>query len=458
MSMSVDGLVSGMDTTSIINGLMAAEAGPQNDLKTKLSRTKDAASAYRTVNTTFLAITAAADAALKPDLWTLTKATSSSSSVAITASPGALVGSLTFTVDQLATSHAVTNRNTGTWTASTSAYGASSIVVTDKAGASLGTIPIGGNQTVADAAAAINASSLGLSAAVVQISDTEVALQVTSKATGAASEFQLAGAGTFTKSTQAQDAQLSIGTMNKYTVSSATNTFSAVLPGTTLTVNKADSTVPVTVSVVSDPDSVAAKLSALADAVNASVKAVKDYTSNATGSTAALKGDYSVTSIAGRLLDAVSSAVGADGSPAQIGFQLSKDGRITFDKAKFTTALKDTPALAQRMVSGTPAGNGADGVAGTGDDVVAIPGIAGRLSAVAKAASDATTGTLVSLANGQDSLVKDIQDRIAAWDLRLAKRKETLTRQFTAMETALSSLKNQSTWLAGQINSLPKTS
>ena len=32
-----------------------------------------------------------------------------------------------------------------------------------------------------------------------------------------------------------------------------------------------------------------------------------------------------------------------------------------------------------------------------------------------------------------------------AWDLRLAKRKETLTRQFTAMETALSSLKNQST-------------
>jgi flagellar hook-associated protein 2 len=33
-----------------------------------------------------------------------------------------------------------------------------------------------------------------------------------------------------------------------------------------------------------------------------------------------------------------------------------------------------------------------------------------------------------------------------------------LTRQFSAMETALSSLKNQSTWLAGQINSLPSYS
>ena len=45
--------------------------------------------------------------------------------------------------------------------------------------------------------------------------------------------------------------------------------------------------------------------------------------------------------------------------------------------------------------------------------------------------------------------------QVDAWDLRLVKRKETLTRQFTAMETALSSLRNQSTWLAGQINGLP---
>jgi flagellar hook-associated protein 2 len=242
-------------------------------------------------------------------------------------------------------------------------------------------------------------------------------------------------------------------------VSSATNTFSAVLPGTTLTVNKADSTVPVTVSVVSDPDSVAAKLSALADAVNASVKAVKDYTSNATGSTAALKGDYSVSSLRSRLLDAVSAAVGTDGSPANVGFSLKKDGTVTFDKVKFLTALKDTPALAQRMIStGTPGNDGADGIAGTTDDVAAVPGIAARLRAVAVSASDATNGTLVALANGKDSMIKDIQDRISAWDLRLAKRKETLTHQFTAMETALSSLKNQSSWLAGQINSLPRSS
>jgi flagellar hook-associated protein 2 len=213
----------------------------------------------------------------------------------------------------------------------------------------------------------------------------------------------------------------------------------------------------VTVTVAEDRDAVAAKVQSLVDAVNSALSTVKTYTNNSKGSTAALKGDYSVSSLVGELLDAVSFAVGSDGSPAKVGFELTKDGKITFDKAKFLAALEDDPALARRMVGGTAAGPGADGVAGTADDVAAS-GIAGRLLAVANRASDSATGSLVKLAEGQDTLIEDIQEKIDAWDLRLAKRKETLTRQFTAMETALSSLKNQSTWLAGQINGLPKWS
>ena len=87
-----------------------------------------------------------------------------------------------------------------------------------------------------------------------------------------------------------------------------------------------------------------------------------------------------------------------------------------------------------------------------------MEGVAQRVFDLAKAATDTTTGTLVTLAKGRDQLAKDIEKRIDAWDLRLAQRKETLTRQFTAMETALSSMKNQSNWLAGQISSLPSYS
>jgi flagellar capping protein FliD len=458
MSMSVDGLISGMDTTSLITKLLQTEAGPQTALKKKLSATQTAASAYRTVNTTFAAVRAAAETALKADSWTATKASSSDTSITVTATSTATPGSLSFSVEKVAASHGVVNRNAGVWTSATAAYGAPTVEVFDSLGVSKGTITVGGTGSLTDAAAAINASSLGLTAAVVEISPTEFALQVNSKTSGAAGEFSLTGAGTFGVTTQAGDAELRIGSgPGAYSVYSATNSFASVMTGATITVSKANPGVPVTVSVNSDPDAVAAKMQTLVDAVNSALTQVKTYTNNAKGSTAALKGDYSVAQLAGQLLDAVSFAIGADGSPAQVGFQLSKDGKITFDKAKFLTALKDDPVKAQRMVAGTAASAGVDGVAGTADDVAAT-GISGRLLGVAKAASDSATGSLVKMAEGQDSMVKDITDRIEAWDLRLAKRKEALTRQFTAMETALSSLKNQSTWLAGQLNSLSSSS
>jgi flagellar capping protein FliD len=464
MSLST-GLVSGMDTGSLVAQLVQAEAAPQTALKSRLSATKLAASAYQTVNTTFLAVSAAAEAALKPDAWNPTKATSSTSSVAVSATAGAAANTLTFTVKQLASSHAVMNRNTtpGAWTSPSSPYGADEITVSDENGVALpDKITIGGGKTLADAAAAINASKHGLTASVVQVSTGEARLLIASKETGLASKFSLSGAGTFDPSTDAADAQIQIGTVGTpVTVSSSTNTFNSVLAGATFTVSKKDETATLTID--SDPDAVAVKVQALVDAVNAAVKSARDYTSNAPGSTAALKGDYAVSSLVGRLMDAVSFPVpGAvtvpkpgDGLPSAMGFTVAKDGKsISFDKAKFLTALKADPTLPQRIVQGRAHGDGADKVTGTSDDVKAT-GIAGRLLEVAKAASDSTTGSLVALAKGQDSQAKDIQMRIEAWDLRLAKRKEMLTRQFTGMETALSSLRNQSTWLAGQINGLP---
>ncbi len=47
-----------------------------------------------------------------------------------------------------------------------------------------------------------------------------------------------------------------------------------------------------------------------------------------------------------------------------------------------------------------------------------------------------------------------MNDQISNWDIRLATRKQALTRQFSSMETSLSSMKNQSNWLAGQLANL----
>ena len=472
MSMSVDGLISGMDTTSLIAKLLQAEAAPQTQLKAKLAKAEMQASAYRTVNTTFAAVRAAAEALSLTGLATARTATSTSKDVTASASATAVDGSsVTFTVTQLATRQVSVSH--GQWASldtklSTDGNGDGAepdwpLEIRNADGSVRGIVDAPADPTLAEAVTAINAKGLGVSAAAIKLSDGTYRLQLTATESGTAKAFTVRTAtetdadgtvgASFLTSTAAQDAMLDLG--GGLVASSGTNTFADLVAGVSVTVSKVDFTTPVTVSVAQDAESVATKVQTLADAVNAALTAVKTYTNNAKGSTAALKGDYSLTSLGSRLLTAVSDAVGADGSPAKVGFQLSKDGKITFDKAKFTTALKETPDLAQRMIAGQAASLGADGVVGGGDDLVAVTGIAGRLLDVAKGASDSTTGSIVALAKGKDSIAEDIQDRIEAWDLRLAKRKEMLTRQFSAMETALSSLKNQSTWLAGQINSLP---
>jgi len=458
MSMSVDGLISGMDTTTIISGLMQSEAAPQTALKTRLSTTKTAASNYRTVNTTFAAVRAAAEALTNGTLTTARKASSSDATVTASASATATVdSSVTFTVTQTASTQSQVTK--GTWTSPTADVRSQTEpawpieIINKSTGTSLGTVDVPAGATLTEAAAAINAKKLGVTASVIKTAKDEYRLQITSSTSGEAGAVTIASGtddpglpgSSFQETTPGQDATLDLG--GAVLAKSATNTFTDLLPGVTITVSKAQDT-STTITVGSDVDGLAGKMQTLVDAVNSALKTTRDYTASGPGSTAVLKGDYALTSLVSRLLTGVSSAVGADGSPAKIGLETTRDGTIKFTKATFVEALKTKPDLVQRMVDGSPA------VGST----AAVPGIADRLFDIAKAASDSTTGSIVALANGQDSVAKDIQTRIDAWDLRLAKRKETLTRQFSAMETALSSLKNQSSWLAGQISSLPTSS
>ena len=106
------------------------------------------------------------------------------------------------------------------------------------------------------------------------------------------------------------------------------------------------------------------------------------------------------------------------------------------------------------MIAGTRRAR-RDGVAGTADDVAARRASPAGCCASPRPPRTPPPDRWSRWPRARTPCAKDITDRIDAWDLRLAKRKETLTRQFTAMETALSSLQNQSTWLAGQISQLP---
>jgi flagellar hook-associated protein 2 len=83
-----------------------------------------------------------------------------------------------------------------------------------------------------------------------------------------------------------------------------------------------------------------------------------------------------------------------------------------------------------------------------------VPGVGQRLASAGTRAVDVVSGTLTTSINGRKSEIDDLNTQIGVWDQRLTDREAQLKKQFAAMETALSSMKQQSSWLAGQVDTL----
>jgi flagellar hook-associated protein 2 len=454
MSLST-GLISGMDTASLISQLMQVEANPQTLLKNKLIENNSDGNGYRAVNLRFDSLNSAAAALAADGAWTANKATSSNGTVTATAGSSALAGSLTFTVTQLATTHsqrsAEISAPVGKTAAADTPFGATSIGIQVGSGTpvtvDLTDVDGNGTTSLTDAAAAINAKTeLGITASIVQVGEGKYRMQLTTKTSGAAGSFAVTTTTpAFADLTTGGDAKLTVGSgAGAYEVTSGTNTFSGLLPDTTITVSKSGETA--TVGVARDTDSAASKVQTLVDAANNALQVISDYTAK-DSQTATLQGDSTLRDLAGKILDIVSSGIGGK-SASSVGIALTKGGTLTFDKTAFSTALAADPAGTRAMFTAT-----------TGSGATAEPvGLSAQIQQLAKSASDSTIGSLTLLAKSTETTAKDLEARIADWETRLALRKDNLTRQFTAMETALGTLQNQSTWLAGQISSLPSWS
>ncbi|SDN43501.1 flagellar filament capping protein FliD [Geodermatophilus sp. DSM 45219] len=460
VSLSVDGLVSGLDTTSLVSQLVAAEALPQTRLKTQLTTTQAAATAYRAVNSKVDAVRTAAEALTADGLAAARTAKSSATSVSASATSTAVTGSrLSFTVESLAS--AASYLSASTWASPTTPVRSPSNpdgtaapspwpLTISREGQAPVTIEPPAGATLAQTVAHINGlEDLGIRATAVKGSD-GYHLQLSSATSGADGDFTVATAAgaQFTQLSFATDATLDLGGGIKAT--SSTNTFAELMTGVSVTVTERGAAA--VVEVAEDPKSVSAKVKTLVDAVNSALDSIKTHSNSETDSKAVLKGDFELRTLTSELLQNVSSAVSGAGSPGAIGIELTRDGTVVFDETTFLAALASDPDLVERMLAGAPADPTA------APPVTAVDGLSQRLQKLTERFADSTTGTLTLLAKGRDALAEDFKDRIADWDLRLATRKETLTRQFTAMETALSSLRNQSTWLAGQLNALPSSS
>src|SRR5690606_13319050 len=106
------GLVSGLNTTSIIEQLMQLERLPQDALVARQAKVKAASEAQASIRAKLTTVSSAAAALATATKWNLRTGTTSAASVAtVNATNTAAVGSLTFTVDTLAARHAIRSGN-----------------------------------------------------------------------------------------------------------------------------------------------------------------------------------------------------------------------------------------------------------------------------------------------------------------------------------------------------------
>ncbi len=432
MTTSVSGLVSGMDTSALVSQLMQVEAAGQTRLKSKVSTEEKAVTAYQSVNTKLAAIKTAADDLGKLATWRSAKATSSSSSVTATTASGntTQTGAVTFDVISLAKSQVSTTRAVSTGDATSQ----SSITIT-KGDGTQSSVDVSADRSLAGIASAINGAGLGIKATVVALEGGESVLQMSSTKPGLANGFTIDGGfDTDIKTpTAASDAKLQVGGADAdggFAVTSSSNTFGNLITGTSITVTKEGET-GVTVDVASDTSAITAKVKSLVDAMNGTFSEIGKqtaYNSSNKGS-AALTGDFAVRQISQRLLGTVSGGLDNFGSLSKLGISLTRDGTVSFDEAKFKNTYEADPDAIKTATTAYATG-------------------------VKELADRSQTG-VTDVINGRKSLIDDMNDQISNWDIRLATRKKTaLTRQFANLETSLSSMKNQSNWLAGQLAGL----
>ncbi|RYB94225.1 hypothetical protein EUA93_07650 [Nocardioides oleivorans] len=436
-SASISGLSSGLDTASIIEQLMQLEAVPQTRLKSRLTTEKSVLTTLQALNTKVAALATSAADLLKPAAWNAVTATSSETKVAVSAASTAGPGSFSVRVDRTALSHRLEMA---------SAVGASTagtVPATVRLDRLDGTpaVDLATDGTLNGLARAINdpANATGLRATAVKVGPDQYRLVVESAATGAAGDFTLTDAadgsdllgGATVRA--GRDAQVTIG--DSIVATSSSNTFADLVPGVTVTL--AGGTASGTTSQVvlaRDPAATTAAVKALVTAVNSILSDIDTQSRTGSGTRGPLAGDTGIRSVRDQLLNSVFPGDGT--SLSDLGIQTDRSGRLVLDEATLRKAYDTDPTALQARLTAP----------GTG--------FVDRVRAAAATASDRVNGTLTTAITGRTATIDRLDDGVEAWDLRLELRRNALTRQYTALETALNQMSSQSSWLAGQLSSL----
>jgi flagellar hook-associated protein 2 len=301
-----------------------------------------------------------------------------------------------------------------------------------------GTLSIGGvdvtldeGVTLEQLAAAINRTEgIGVTASVVRNS-AGYQVMLTGRDTGVDGTFAVdSGTSGFSfAATNAQEATDARILLNGVEATSASNVFDGVVSGTSFTVLKADPENPVTLTITASLDSIKTLIQRLVTAFNDANKFINEQQAAANrGETNNLGRDALLRGLRRTLVNDLTTAYpgGRFESLAEVGFELTRTGELTFDATRFEAAVASGRVDVEQLFRGADGRGGAFGtLVGTIDQYT-------------------SAGGLVPNATQRiDSQVQALSKRISAMEDRLAIRREALQREFIAADQAIAALNQQ---------------
>lgn len=460
------GAGSDIDTTSLVDSLVAAERSPKETaLNSKIDTAEAKISAYGEVlsslsllETAFSGLNDAKDFADYTVDVTGNETSTFTTAFTVSATTDISAGSVdSVSVTSIATPErwATASRFLSENTAINDGN-AFDIVITDAAGTAT-TISISGG-TVATVAEAINDEDIGVRARVVDTGASPNGYLITLESTSPGEDNAFSVTSTDSQSNTLGFSQLTGGaatnatlTVNGIDIERSSNTIDDVLDGITLNLI-APTSGTATISVTQNNDDAKARISALVDAYNSASVTFKDLMTVGGSNTnsGVLSGDGTLRFVSNRvkeLFTAESSTATENLSYLNdIGVSFNRYGILEIDDDRLDSALN---ANYTDVVSIFSADTDNQSTFGTADR-----GIAGD-AIVTISDLMATDGAILRATTTLETRAADYADALADLDRRMEMIRTRYLAQFTAMETAIDQINNTKDYLTSALEGLP---
>lgn len=236
---------------------------------------------------------------------------------------------------------------------------------------------------------------------------------------------------TANRTVQASSAEL---TINGVAVTSDTNTVADAVPGMTLTLTGTTDEA-ITVDVSSDPQAIEDKVQAFVDAYNEVVNFISTNSiySNEDGIRGAFVGESGVRRVSQGMASIVTSEYSGLGqdydSLGLIGIETTSTGTLKIDSDKFQEVLLDEPDQVADLF--------------TGDD-----GFIAAMKDQLDVYTDSTSGSLQVRKDSIEDRITDLNDDVDAMQDRLDRLEARLRKQFTSLESTMGQLNGSAAFLS----------